>query len=195
MVDGRFKKPTFTGEMTIKDANLIADMRGKIDLQDSVINGRIRILKSDLQNLGLSKKIANLQGNGNFNLKGLTLNTITGTAEIRQAQIDYNKNKLALSEISLNSTFENGFRDIHLESDYVDFDIKGEFQLQDAIDDAISTFKEYQLEFLDDSASQIAYYKEKKDKFENNPFEKLPYKIDYSIDVKKINPLIRLFEA
>ncbi|WP_157698901.1 translocation/assembly module TamB domain-containing protein [Bernardetia litoralis] len=194
LVDGRFKKPTFTGEMTIKDANLIADMRGKIDLQDSVINGRIRILKSDLQNLGLSKKIANLQGNGNFNLKGLTLNTITGTAEIRQAQIDYNKNKLALSEISLNSTFENGFRDIHLESDYVDFDIKGEFQLQDAIDDAISTFKEYQLEFLDDSASQIAYYKEKKDKFENNPFEKLPYKIDYSIDVKKINPLIRLFE-
>ncbi len=129
IIDGRLKYPSFSGEMTINDANLVADMRGKIDLQDSVINGRIRVMKSDLQNLGLSKKIANLQGNGNFNLKGLTLNSITGTAEIRQAQIDYNKNKLALSVISLNSTLEKGFRDIHLESDYVDFDIKGEFQI------------------------------------------------------------------
>ncbi|PIY10212.1 MAG: hypothetical protein COZ18_06510 [Flexibacter sp. CG_4_10_14_3_um_filter_32_15] len=194
MVDGRFKRPTFAGEMTINDANLVADMRGKIDLQDSVINGRVQIIKSDLQNLGLSKKIANLQGNGNFNLKGLTLNSITGTAEIRQAQIDYNKNKLALSVISLNSTLENGFRDIHLESDYVDFDIKGEFQLQDAIDDAINTFEEYQLEFLNDSASQVAYYNKKRERLEKNSAEKTLYKIDYSIDVKKINPLIRLFE-
>jgi hypothetical protein len=194
LVDGRFKKPTFTGEMTINDANLVADMRGKIDLQDSVINGRIRIIKSDLQNLGLSKKISSLQGNGNFNLKGLTLNSITGTAEIRQAQINYNKNKLDLSVISLNSTLENGFRDMKLVSDYVDFDITGEFQLQDAIDDAITTFEEYQLEFLNDSISQEAYYNKKRQRLENNPAEKKPYKIDYSIDVKKINPLIRLFE-
>jgi hypothetical protein len=194
LVDGRFKKPTFAGEMTINDANLVADMRGKIDLQDSIINGRVRIIKSDLQNLGLSKKISSLQGNGNFNLKGLTLNSITGTAEIRQAQINYNKNKLALSVISLNSTLENGFRDMKLLSDYVNFDVKGEFQLQDAIDDAISTFEEYQLEFLNDSASQVAYYNKKRQQLENNPAEKMPYKIDYSIDVKKINPLIRLFE-
>ena len=194
LVDGRLKYPSFAGEMTINDANLVADMRGKVDLQDSVINGRVRIIKSDLQNLGLSRKIANLQGNGNFNLKGLTLNSITGTAEIRQAQLDYNKSKLALSIISLNSTLENGFRDMKLKSDYVDLDIKGEFQLQDAIDDAINTFKEYQLEFLHDSTSQANYYATKKEKLEKNPSEKAPYKIDYSIDVKKINPLIRLFE-
>ncbi|WP_338762446.1 translocation/assembly module TamB domain-containing protein [Bernardetia sp. ABR2-2B] len=194
IVDGRLKYPSFNGEMTVNDANLVADMRGKIDLQDSIINGRIRIIKSDLQNLGISREIANLQGNGNFNLQGLTLNSITGTAEIRQAQIDYNKNKLALSVISLNSTLENGFRDIHLESDYVDLDITGEFRLQDAINDATNTFKEYQLEFLNDSASQVAYYQKKKEKLEKNPAEKTPYKIEYTIDVKKINPLIRLFE-
>lgn len=194
LVDGRLKYPSFDGEMTVNDANLVADVRGKIDLQDSVINGRIRIIKSDLQHLGISKKIANLQGNGNFNLKGLTLNTITGTAEIRQAKIDYNKNKLALSEISLNSTLENGFRDIKLISDYVDLDITGEFQLQDAIDDAVNTFKEYQLEFLKDSASQVAYYDKKKGELEENPTEREAYKIDYSVDIKKINPLIRLFE-
>lgn len=194
MVDGRFKRPAFTGEMTINDANLIADMRGKIDLQDSVINGRVRIMKSDLQKLGLSQKIANLQGNGNFNLKGLTLNTITGTAEIRQAQIDYNKNRLALSVISISSTLENGFRAMQLKSDYVDLDIKGEFQLQDAIDDGISTFEEYQLEFLNDSVSQVAYYAKKRNKLEANPAKRKPYKIEYSIDVKKINPLLRLFE-
>ncbi len=194
LVDGRLKYPSFAGEMTINDANLIADMRGKIDLQDSVVNGRVRIMKSDLQNLGLSRKIANLQGNGNFNLKGLTLNSITGTAEIRQAQLEYNKSKLALSVISLNSTLENGFRDIILKSDYVDLDIKGEFQLQDAIDDAVNTFEEYQLEFLNDSASQVAYYNKKRENLEKNPAEKTPYKIDYSINVKKINPLVRLFE-
>ncbi len=193
-VDGRLKYPSFTGELTINDANLVGDMRGKIDLQDSVVNGRIRIISSDLQNMGLSDKIANLQGNGNFNLKGLTLNSITGTAEIRQAKIDYNKNKLALSVISLNSTLENGFRDIHLESDYIDLDIKGEFQLQDAIDDAVSTFKEYQLEFLNDSASQVSYYEKKKEQLKKKPAEKTPYTIDYAIDVKKINPLVQLFE-
>ncbi len=194
VVDGRLKYPAFNGQMTIKDANLVADVRGKIDLQDSIINGRIRIITSDLQNLGLSKKIANLQGNGNFNLKGLTLNSITGMAQIRQAQIEYNKNKLALSEIALNSTIKNGFRDIRLKSDYLDLDIKGQFQLQDAIDDAVKTFKEYQLEFLNDSASQVAYYESKKKKKEKKPIEKTPYKIDYSIDIKEINPLIRLLQ-
>ncbi len=40
----------------------------------------------------------------------------------------------------------------------------------------------------------MAYYEKKKNNLEKNPSEKTPYKIDYSIDIKKINPLIRLFK-
>ncbi len=118
--------------------NASLDVKGKLDLRDK--NTPFYDLFGRIKNLDLTNFTGNVQDSSDLNIefvangKNLTLDDMVGFYELK-LQPSYLRNlNLEETSIKLDLLKSEESREIQLVSDFVDFDINGQFSLEKAID-------------------------------------------------------------
>src|SRR5690606_18057138 len=107
--NARFASEFFNGFFSIDDPNLKFTTEGSIDLRDDVneIKVRATIDTANFRQLNLTDREYYLRTNLDVNLKGLHLDSIIGTADLKDFHIAHNGQSLSLDVIRLESERED----------------------------------------------------------------------------------------
>ena len=184
---GNQQNKFFDGMVMIKDSNLVANLDGTFDFSGTKFKYHAigKIERANLLALKLTKDSLKIHTDLDVNLEGNTLDEITGQAKFFNSYATLNKRNVVVDTLLVNSTLNNGERQLSIDSEFLKFNSKGVFQPTKAIADLPQLFKEYQLYFFDNEANRTAYYELKRQK---NIVKR--YSIDYSIDFKKMDKLL-----
>ncbi|GAB3254549.1 translocation/assembly module TamB domain-containing protein [Larkinella harenae] len=189
-INGNLQKSFFNGQVSVQDTNLTFSLNGEFDLRGPKNQFDVRgtVQKADFLATKLLDDSLTIRSDLNVQLVGNTLNEIVGNARLLNTSMTYRKRSLVLDTLFLASSVENDERSIAVNSDYLDANLKGNFQLTQVADDLNRIAKEYRLNFAGNAAGMAAYYQQKLRK----PVPVTPYNIDYSFLLKNSQPLLAL---
>jgi len=130
---GRLDKSEFDGDLTIEDENIDLDFGGKISFADEkpLFNFNSNVRNVDFQKLNLSDKNLTLSGGMNLNVEGDKISNIIGEVYLSNFKISMNNDlEYNLDTIALRSTANGkGNKSLHLESELLNLDLNGQFEL------------------------------------------------------------------
>lgn len=182
-INGVFDKKTFNGDLAINDPNLqLRNFKGNINFNDSIpkFDFAVDIAKIHLQNLNFLKRnnpnediIISLKTQ--LTLKGNNIDNIEGKASMVDVAIQKGKQNIAVKNIALEALFENNQRKVHLNSDLLEANFKGNFdfkQLPDAFMNYMNTYFPYR-------------FKARK--------PTLPQQLEFNITLKNPLPVLQVF--
>lgn len=189
--NGKLARSFFEGSLAIQDPNLQVAGKGSIDLRNDkqLIQVKARIDTAYLQPLKLTTEETFLSGHVDLNISGLTLDELQGEASLANLYLQYGNRDLSLDTLSLFSAIEASQRQLIIESDRADIYAAGNFNYTTLADDVERLYKEYALNFRNNSEEIARYYSEKEVQGDVDR-----YKIDYVVKLKDINPVLHLFE-
>ena len=187
---GRLDKSEFDGDLTINDSNIDLDFGGKISFADEkpLFNFTSNVRNIDFQKLNLSEKNLVLSGDMDLNVVGDKLSTITGEIYLSDFKISMNDDlEYNLDTIALRSLVNDaGSKSLHLESELLNLDLNGQFEL----DKIAFAFQDYFVEKFPEYAERLEIFSSGKN-YEDVDFdfdlevfdsENLTYFIDTRID-------------
>src|SRR5690606_1280014 len=186
--NARFASEFFNGLVSIDDPNLQFGAEGSIDLRQGVneIKVKANIDTAMFQNLKLTDRQLFLRADMNLNLKGLHLDSIVGTADIKDLHVINDGKSLSLDSIQLISHQEDQDRSIRIQSSLVDGEVNGDFLLTDLTQDLQTLVREILLNIRNDEQAITSYY-EQKDR------EPKSYETDFQLMIKNLQPVTALF--
>src|SRR5690606_5429437 len=116
--NARFASEFFNGFFSINDPNLKFTTEGSIDLRKGIneIKVKASIDTAVFNNLNLTDRDLHIKGDLDVNMKGLHLDSIIGTADIRDFHIAHNGQSLSLDSIQLRSERDEHNRSIYVQS-------------------------------------------------------------------------------
>lgn len=179
-LDGAVEKKFFKGEASIKEENIDLVFKGDINLNDkqplfdfkAIVNhANLKALKLDTANSILSTEMV-------MNFKGNKIDNITGTAELKDLNIERGKSKFHLDHTLLFSGLVGTERTIIFNSDIADINILGNFNF--------STLNQAYSEFL--STLFPDYYP-------NSGKAKIPISFELNAEIKKPEIISSLFNT
>lgn len=187
--DARFSSQFFKGDLKINDPNMKVEANGSIDLrnQRNLVNIHARIDTINFDKVNILDKKTFLQANVDINMKGFTLDSLSGNATIRDLTFEYDNEKLTLDEITLNAVKNNAQRSLHLQSDLVDIKTQGGFYFTMLFRDIRVLINEFYLTIKNDKNLIASYYANK----EKEPEQ---YEANFSIGLKDIKPITQLLK-
>jgi hypothetical protein len=123
--NARFASEFFNGFFSINDPNLKFKAEGSIDLRKGVneIKVKAKIDTALFKNLKLTDRELFVRSDIDVNLKGLQIDSIVGTADIRDFHIRNNGKSLSLGVIQLISERQQKNRAVHIKSSLMDAEI------------------------------------------------------------------------
>ncbi|HYI76447.1 MAG TPA: translocation/assembly module TamB domain-containing protein, partial [Chryseolinea sp.] len=185
--NARLASERINGFVEIDDPNLQFSGNGFVDLREgkSIIQIQASLDTAYLHNLNLTQDKIFLKTDIVADIKGLSLDSLTGTADLRNFRIDYNDKSLSLENISLNSQHRLDNRRLLLETSLADFEITGDYYFSDFYTDVQMLSNEIALN-IENDAGKTAYY------YENKTYVPKKYQADIKIRVKDIKPLASL---
>ncbi len=187
--NAKFSENFFDGYINVNDSNLVLNATGKINMknypEEFDIVGVIE--KANLEKLHLTDVKTHLSSSFNLDFKGTDVDSIIGKAELRNTNIVSNEKELFVKEITLNIDKNSEGKQIYLNSDLADVDMKGDFQMTELISDLSVFYKEFKL-FLYNDKKQIEEYYLSKIKTDNRK-----YKNEFSFNLKNINTVMELY--
>ncbi|MGM0582314.1 MAG: translocation/assembly module TamB domain-containing protein [Bacteroidota bacterium] len=180
----------FNGKLKINDPLLKFQMDGSIDLRNNknLINVTADLDTVNFKDLNISKDDLIIAAKGKLDGKGITLDSIEGNTSLQNIYTYYKGNSLELDTLIINTTNENGFRKLKINSDLFRAQMDGNYQFTQLQQDLSRTFKEYQLNIENDK-NKIEEYYSNIDSTANLE----EYTVDFDFRIKEINPLISLF--
>lgn len=186
--NARFASEFFNGLISIDDPNLQFGAEGSIDLRQGVneIKVKANIDTAMFQNLKLTDRQLFLRADMNLNLKGLHLDSIIGTADIKDLHIINDGKSLSLDSIQLISHQEEQDRSIRIQSSVVDGEVNGDFLLTDLTQDIQTLVREILLNIRNDDQAITSYYAQK-------DREPKSYETDFQFLIKNLEPVTTLF--
>jgi len=140
--NGSFKNNTFTGSISILDSNLmVKNLAGEIAFYPEKIGFNLKadVEKANLKNLHLSKQNLSFGGKFNLNFSGSNIDDFLGQAEIFDANLSNNNNKLSFEKLILSSSMEGDIKNLSLVSNEVNASIIGKFKIME-LPDAFKLF-------------------------------------------------------
>jgi len=188
--NARFASEFFNGFLSIDDPNLKFTTEGSIDLREGIneIKVRANIDTANFEQLKLTDRQLFIRSDLDVNLKGLHLDSIVGTADIKDFHIINNGQSLSLDVIQLISEQEGRDRAIHVQSSLLDGEITGDFLLTDLIQDIQTVVKEIMLNIRNDQSAITAYYNKKN-------YRPKSYETAFRFQLKDMEPVIHLFNV
>jgi hypothetical protein len=185
--NARLALERINGFVKIDDPNLQFSGNGFVDLREgkSIIQVQASLDTALLHNLKLTKDKIFLQTELNADIKGLSLDSLIGTADLKNFRIDYNGESLSLERISLNSQHRLNNRRLLLETSLADFEITGDYYISDLYNDISILSSEISLNIENDAGKTAYYYK-------NKTYKPKTYQVDINVKVKDIQPLVPL---
>lgn len=188
--DAQLSKEFFKGKLVVKDPILKLDVDGSIDLRDNknIINVNMRLDTVNLKNLKLTKEDVIIKASGSLASEGNSIDQISGQAYLKNVYAKYGKNSLQLDTLGIITSREDSLRNLYINSDLVSGTINGNYSFQKLTTDIQKLTKEIKLNIENNAEALTAYYQE-------IDSTKIPntYQVNYDLNVKRINPLIRLF--
>ena len=183
----------FKGSLAVKDANLVLDGVGEINLNDSTFKLKGTLDSVLLHKINLSKDSITLKGKLDLDFVGLDLDKLEGVIDIRDAYLGYKKQDLPIKHLFIHSKkLPNKTRDFDIESDYIDFKADGRFDFKQVYQDLKSMVEEYTLHFENNQKKLNDYYIAKPI-LSTKQYNLLAYQVRYDINLKDITPVVRLF--
>lgn len=185
--NARLASERVNGFVEIDDPNLQFSGNGFIDLREgkSIIKVQASLDTAYLHNLKLTRDYVFLHTDLNADIKGLTLDSLIGTADFKNFRIDYNDKSLSLESISLNSQHRLDSRRFLLETSLADLEMTGNYYFSDLYKDIETLATEISLN-LENDKRKTAYY------YENKDHTPKSYQAQVRVKVKDIDPLIPL---
>lgn len=140
--NGSFKNNKFTGSLSILDSNLIINnLAGEIGFYPDKIGFNLQadVEKANLKNLKISKQNLSFGGKFNLNFSGSNIDDFLGQAEIFDANLSNDNNKLSFEKLILSSSLEGNTKTLSLVSNEINASIIGKFKIME-LPDAFKLF-------------------------------------------------------
>lgn len=140
--NGSFKNNKFTGSLSILDSNLIINnLAGEIGFYPDKIGFNLQadVEKANLKNLKVSKQNLSFGGKFNLNFSGSNIDDFLGQAEIFDANLSNDNNKLSFEKLILSSSLEGNTKTLSLVSNEINASIIGKFKIME-LPDAFKLF-------------------------------------------------------
>lgn len=165
-IDGNYIREKFTGKIDINDQNLELAFNGSFDLSQKVpkLNFNLSVPKAKLEELNLAqerpgsmlsfKMIADFQGDTPDNMLGKIRLADIAYAEDSIGKINFTDFVLAANELDED-------RQIELRSEYIDFEIKGQYQFESLAKSFVEIAEKYVPSIM--GKEQIALKKKKEE--------------------------------
>ncbi|WP_340153303.1 translocation/assembly module TamB domain-containing protein [uncultured Marivirga sp.] len=180
----------FNGKLKINDPLLKFQMDGSIDLRNNknLINIEADLDTINFKDLNITKEDFILTAKGKLNGKGIVLDSIEGSTSLQKIYAAYHGNSLQLDSLVINTSKNNNFRKLSINSDLFRASIDGDYVFSQLQKDLFRTAKEYQLNIENDKSKIEDYYSniDSTANLDN-------YLVDFNFRIKEINPLISLF--
>ncbi len=175
------------GFVEIDDPNLQFRGNGFVDLREgkSIIQVQASLDTAYLHNLKLTRDNIFISTELNADIKGLSLDSLIGTADLKNFRIDYNDKSLSLETVSLNSQHRLNNRRLLLETSLADLEVTGDYYFSDLFNDIGMLSEEIALNLENDDRKTEYYYK-------NKTYKPKSYQAAINITVKDIDPLMPL---
>lgn len=188
--NARFASEFFNGYFSIDDPNLKFVAEGSIDLRKGIneIKVRANIDTANFQNLHLTPRQLFLRSDIDVNIKGLHLDSIVGTAGIRNFHVINDGKSLSLDIIHVISEKFEDRRAIHVQSSLLDGEIEGNFLMTDLSLDLQTAVKEILLNIRNDQAAIQSYYSGKN-------YHPRSYESTFRLRLKNLEPVVHLFNV
>ena len=188
--NARFANQYFEGSLDINDPNLQFSMTGSIDLRHGkdMINIVAKLDTALLHELHLSKEEVFLQSNVDIDSRGLTLDSIVGTALFKNSVVRLRDKTVKMDSIHLISENENGDRSLMLRSSMLDLSLKGDFYYSTLFIDIQKLVNEFLLNIKNDPIAIQNYYQAKRKSDQ-------AYKATIHATVHDVNPIFQLLDV
>ncbi len=151
-VSGLFANETFRGKFSAGDQNLKLDFDGMVDISDTLpaFNFTARIYLADLFKLKLLKRdsVEVLSANVSVGFKGTNLDNIDGSITIDSADYLEGFKHITMDHFALLTRQDTASgKSYHLQSDYVDADVTGDFSFRELIPSLTTFIQNYLASF------------------------------------------------
>jgi hypothetical protein len=190
--NARFAKEYFNGSLSVDDPNLQARLTGSIDLRnrrDEVkIKGHIDTLFLD--RLGWTQAPAFLRTDFDFNFRGLTLDSVRGTAVITNGYAQVNQRALDVPTLTLTAAKTGNRRALAIASDWIEGGMEGNFLLTHLFNDLNDFQRELLLSFGNNRNEIADYYRDKI----KRPHPQ-PYAARFNFRLTGMNPVFELLHV
>lgn len=133
-LNGTFTNQKFTGDLSVNDENLCFDFHGLVDASQerAISKFSFDLYKSNLAKLNLFRKydtLTQLSFNADLNLIGSHIDDIEGRANFKELHFQDSKLNHSIDSLNLYAAGDRSNRNIRLESDLVDAEITGAFEI------------------------------------------------------------------
>jgi len=188
--DGEYRGHGFEGKLTANDPALRLTADGDIDLDARhphiVVSARVG--RANLGTLGLLPTPLVVSTTATVNLRGTQLDSLLGTARLRDSRFTLGKQTLDVDTLNVLSTRSSqGQRLVQLRSELANLRVSGRFETARVIADIQTLVHEYRLNFESNAAATAAYYRRKRQQAQRQ------YEVDMQLDLRHINPVLNLF--
>lgn len=132
--NGSFKNNKFAGSISILDSNLmLKNLAGEIGFYPDKIGFNLQadVEKANLKNLKISKQNLSFGGKFNLNFSGSNIDDFLGQAEIYDANLSNDNNKLSFEKLILSSSIDGNIKNLSLVSNELNASIIGKFKIME----------------------------------------------------------------
>lgn len=188
--DARFASQFFSGDLKINDPNVQVVAKGSVDLRDNknLINVQAKIDTLNLHEINLTHQKLFIHADVDVNIRGLTLDSLTGTADLKNVSLNLNDQWLRQDSISITAMRDSGKRSLRLQSEIVDARADGDFYYSALFGDLPVFINEFVLNIKNDKVILKEYYQQKTS---SNQFYTANFKIKLK-DIKPVTSLLKL---
>lgn len=184
-LNGSLADQKFNGRMRVEDQNLRLDVNGMVDLGDSLpaFNFDMALNHAQLFSMNLMKRdsLEDLSARIRADFTGNNIDNIEGTIRIDSTRYREGKDTIRMKHLSLLTSRDiKNNKSYHLQSDFVDADISGNFYFSDLVPSITSFITNYIASFeLNDSLI--------------NHHPSTNQQINYVIKLKSTDPVMKVF--
>lgn len=186
--NAHFASEFFNGFLKIDDPNLKFNATGSIDLRNKKNEIKIKasLDTSEFQNLKLSHDRLSIRSQIDVNITGLNIDSLLGTAVLKNIDIAYKDQELQLKDLTLQSNKIGKEKNFTVKSSLVDVDVKGDYYFTKVFTDIQKLITELQLNIRNDAEETKNYYR-------TNTFQPgTNYDLEYSLGIKNFSPISEL---
>jgi hypothetical protein len=191
-VDGDLQESLFDGKLRIDDPNILADVEGKIDFNQSVnafnIEGRLGY--ANLKALGFTNKDYQIKFDMNVDFKGNKLDDWLGEAQIDQLELREEGKVLHAKSLYFFSDLVGKERSFKVESEFFNAGMRGNFVPSTLGRDVKDFIDEHLMYFQTSEAEREAYYVRKRD---GGLFQTEPYAASFNVIFNRPSPFFAFF--
>lgn len=188
--NARLARQFFSGDLNIDDPNLQLSMTGSIDLRPGkdLIKVKARIDTALLHKLNLTRDEVYIQSTIDVDSRGLTLDSIVGTALFSKTRFRYKDEAINVDSVRLVSENNSNVRSLTLRSSAADLVLTGDFYYSSLFNDMERLGREFTLNIRNNQNEIQNYYLSKRKSGQ-------AYKADFKAVIHDINPILHTLDV